>query len=115
MTHPEWRDPTTPEVLSAVCRAFDIELASSQTSEVESRWAALHGILRARIEYLFVHEFEMLLAALYRIDVNEDHATAAFALRDPPMVAARLADLVIARQVEKLKRPRMADVEDELT
>jgi hypothetical protein len=100
--------------LDGVCRAFDIQPASAAGLEMEARLAALHAVLSARIEFLLVHEFEMLLAALYRIDVDEDRAAQAFALRDPPVVASRLADLVIARHLEKRKRPRTADVEDEL-
>jgi hypothetical protein len=61
----------------------------------------LRAALTARIGQMLASGFEQLLAALYRMDVAEEKAQQAFLLRDPPRVAARLADLVLERHAEK--------------
>lgn len=50
---------------------------------------------------LLLHDMERLLGILYRIDVKEEKVKEAFAQHDPRLIAPRLADLIIGRELQK--------------
>jgi hypothetical protein len=56
-----------------------------------------------RIGEMLDAEYEQLLAALYRLDVPEEKAQAAFLLNDRSAIAGRLAEIVVERQVERVR------------
>lgn len=64
---------------------------------------AIKEHLTERIVYLLLHEMERLLHILYRIDVNEKHVKACFAQNDPNKIAPMLADLIIERELQKIR------------
>ena len=94
-THPPTdADDLLDEPADLMRAAFEIEQAGLTEEE-------LRVALAARIEQMLASGFEQLLAALYRMDVDEGKAQPAFLLREPPRVAAALANLVLERHAEK--------------
>ena len=85
----------------AICSEFEIEVAGeglmAQTCSLET----LREMLSKRIRAMLYHDFEQLMAALYRIDVDEPKAQVALRERDAVRASDRLAELIIERQVEK--------------
>jgi len=67
---------------------------------------ALRRKLIASVDDLLKHRRNYLMSVLYRIDVSESLVVAA--LRDLPIdeIAPRLADLIIERQIEKVRSRR---------
>ena len=65
------------------------------------------GFLRARlseiINYLIDNDYGRLLNAMYRLDISENLFREAFDKLKGEEVASRLADLVIEREMEKIK------------
>ena len=59
--------------------------------------------LTAFINDLINHDFEKLVFYLYRIDVNEAKMKKLLDLRDGENAAGLIADLIIERQIEKIK------------
>ena len=58
------------------------------------------------IRYLLDKDFEKLLHAMYRIDINEDKLKAVLASPSPDEVAPNLAQLVIEREMQKVETRR---------
>ncbi len=52
------------------------------------------------VEHLLLRDFQQLINALYRIDVDENNAREAFA--SDGNVAEKLADLIIEREMKKV-------------
>ena len=59
--------------------------------------------LTAFINDLINHDFEKLVFYLYRIDVNETRMKQLLDQRDGENAAGLIADLIIERQIEKIK------------
>ncbi len=86
-----------PEDLAAaiLCREFNLSSAHENPALEEVRlW------LTGRLKELIDHQQEQLFRILYRIDIPESKAMEALASSG---AAARLADLIIARQIEKAR------------
>ena len=66
----------------------------------------LHDMLSARIREMLTDDFDQLLSILYRVDVSEERAREAMQQDDLDGVAHELANLVLARHVEKLMARR---------
>ena len=62
--------------------------------------------LADRIESLLQHRRELLMSLLYRIDVKESLVVDALRRLPPDEIALRLADLVIERQLQKVRSRR---------
>ena len=60
----------------------------------------LHAALSQRISYMIDHDFEFLMQALYRIDVNELRVQKVFS-GDGDNPADELATLIIERELKK--------------
>ena len=59
--------------------------------------------LTEKIQDLIDHQIERLWNILYRIDVNENRAREAISQCEPGELAAALAEMVLERQIEKIK------------
>lgn len=59
--------------------------------------------LASHVNELINHDFEKLVFNLYRIDVNEARMRALLAQKDGENAAALIADLIIERQLQKIK------------
>jgi len=73
------------------------------------RWDDVSEFRRALIErivYLLECDAERLMAILYRVDVSEDAVTGVFRERVPENIAPALADLIIERQMRKVRTRR---------
>lgn len=54
------------------------------------------------VSYLIDEDFERLLNAMYRIDINEDKFKVALTLDPPSKIAPAIAQLIIDRELEKV-------------
>ena len=59
--------------------------------------------LASHVNELINHDFEKLVFNLYRIDVNEARMRALLAQKDGENAATLIADLIIERQLQKIK------------
>jgi organic radical activating enzyme len=62
----------------------------------------LHEKLTLVIEHLLRNNFEKLCHAMYRLDVSERKYQEVLTATDPSGISARLADLVIEREMQKV-------------
>lgn len=63
----------------------------------------LKGKLTLHINYLINHDFEKLVSLLYRIDVSEPRLRNLLNQTEGEGAAALITDLIIERQLEKIK------------
>jgi hypothetical protein len=68
--------------------------------------------LRERVLDWLNHDFDKLRRVLYRIDVSEAAARAAFDALEAPLVADRLTDLLIEREMQKIKTRNTSNTND---
>ena len=85
------------DLISDINQSLEISLPDTLSSE------ELRGKLVAHINYLINHDFEKLVFYLYRIDVNESKMKHLLDQREGENAAELIADLIIERQVEKIK------------
>lgn len=55
------------------------------------------------ISYMLEHQFEKLCNTMYRLDVSEKKFNEVLASNDPAEIPGKLADLVIEREIMKVK------------
>lgn len=55
------------------------------------------------VAYLLDNDFERLINALYRLDINEEKFKLALAGFGETEVAQKIADLIISREIQKIK------------
>ena len=67
----------------------------------------LHEKLTLVIEHLLQNNFEKLLNAMYRLDVSEKKFHEVLTGSDVSEVGSKLADLVIEREMQKVKTREM--------
>lgn len=78
-----------------------------QNLEVDSYSGALqkaaleHWLTDRILGLLHAGRTEFLLQVCYRVDLDEEKVQNAFALREPPVIAAELAHLLLARELRK--------------
>lgn len=100
-----------PDAVAALSRAFalqplDQRLDAGETVTLEE----IRACLVDHLVQLLDQNPALLMSHLYRIDVAESDVKAVFATCDPPAVPERLADLIIARQLQKIElRERYRD------
>lgn len=63
----------------------------------------LKNILSKKIQLLLEKDVEKLLQILYRVDINENKSKIAFSKKSVSLIALNLAELIIQRQIEKMK------------
>lgn len=56
-----------------------------------------------KLKDLYEHNYELLLNTLYRIDVSENKLSELFSGQDRDDIPGRLADLIIERQLQKIR------------
>jgi hypothetical protein len=66
----------------------------------------LHKALSERIVYFLRSDMDKLMQALYRIDVDDQETDQAFNLGEIHMIAEKLSELIIRRQLKKLNYSR---------
>ena len=62
----------------------------------------LRAYLTKKIAELLDTNYQKLINILYRIDVNEDKLNELFGSKNREFIPARLADLIIERQIQKI-------------
>ncbi len=82
----------------------DLDLQDSQIIAVpEFDFNGLKNYLKAAISRLLDNDFNRLINAMYRIDIPEDQLADALNTPDPSRVASKIADLVIQRELQKVR------------
>ncbi|MGA7304608.1 MAG: hypothetical protein WBW88_07020 [Rhodothermales bacterium] len=92
-----------PEIARHVGAATDSKRELVEASGVLS---TLRNQLIRQIDALLTHRRELLMSVLYRVDVRESLVIDAFQNVPLEELASRLADLIIERQVEKVRSRR---------
>ncbi len=72
-------------------------------SDEEKAYEELKKHLADRIAQMIDHSFDKFVNILYRIDVSEEKFREVLANYQPPEVPEKLAELIILRQMEKVK------------
>ena len=85
------------EIISDINQSLEISLPDTISSE------ELREKLIVHINHLINHDFEKLVFYLYRIDVNETKMKILLEQKEGENAAGLIADLIIERQVEKIK------------
>lgn len=67
------------------------------------RFEEFRQYLIKKIEYLYEHNYNLLINTLYRIDVSETKLSELFGGKNRDNVPERLADLIIERQFQKIR------------
>jgi hypothetical protein len=70
-----------------------------------SEWQSLIELkvyLMKKLSVLLDTDYDKLINTLYLIDLNEEKLHKIFSLRDNNIISAKLADLIIDRQMEKI-------------
>jgi hypothetical protein len=85
------------ELVPAINQSMEIELPATGTHE------QLREKLSVVINDLINHDFEKLVFHLYRIDVDEARMRAVLANKADENAGGLIADLIIERQLQKIK------------
>ncbi|HEY5564157.1 MAG TPA: hypothetical protein VIL33_01110 [Rhodothermia bacterium] len=96
-------DDLLPAIGQALSDREDTKAELISSSDVLE---TLRRELADRIESLLQHRRELLMSLLYRIDVKESLVVDALRRLPPDEIALRLADLVIERQLQKVRSRR---------
>ncbi len=97
-----------PEVLSKSAKDFStnkIEISSEETG-IES-YDLLKEYLAQKVAELMDNDFERFLNSLYRIDINERKIKEVLIDKNILSIPEKIADLIIERQIERIKYQRM--------
>lgn len=92
--------PINSDLIPEINNSLHLQLAESLSYE------ELHTKLSAEINHLINHDFEKLVYYLYRIDVNEIRMRNLLDQQKGENAAKLIADLVIERQLQKIKSRR---------
>ena len=84
------------ELTATLARNWDIECQEGAV------WAELKAALMGRLKELIAHDFERLVQAMYRMDVQESKFAAAMACSSVNEQAAALAEIVLERELQRL-------------
>lgn len=89
--------PVNKDLVPEINQSLEISLPDSISLEELKEKLVLH------INYLINHDFEKLVFYLYRIDVNESRMKYLLDQKEGENAAELIADLIIERQLEKIK------------
>ena len=89
-------------------------VGAPSTLEASAQWESFHAALKARVVQMLGSEFEKLQSILYLMDVDEDKASRAFAIRDRDESAAQLATLMMNRHVARMRTRQQRSEEFDL-
>jgi hypothetical protein len=85
-----------PKIISEISSSLEIELTSNASND------EIRSALTDRINYLITHDFNKLVAILYRIDINEKVLRRKLETEEKD-AGAVIAEMIIERQIEKSK------------
>ena len=85
------------DLIPAINDSFEISLPA------DISFQELKEKLAAHINHLINHDFEKLVSLLYRIDVNENKIRQLLEQQGGEDAAGLIADLIIERQLQKIK------------
>ena len=80
----------------------DFHLEEKQVELVSQDMQEFREKLRMLINYMLDNEFEKLLNAMYRLDINEEKFKLVLSNQESPDVGLDIADLVIEREMQKV-------------
>ena len=86
--------------------AVDLHLEKDEAMLNISNIETIKKKLIEVINMLLQNDYHRLVNAMYRLDINEKLFRETISGLHSPGVAARLADLVIDREIEKVKTPK---------
>lgn len=81
----------------------DFNLDTEQSLLEVGHLDELREKLEKIVAYLLDNEFERLLNAMYRLDINEDKFKIALSGMGKKVISEEITDLIITREIEKLK------------
>ena len=96
-------DDLTKEALDAFARSFDIAPEAALAQGHRLTLEDVRRFLIPKITTLLDRNPEMLMHILYRVDVAERDVKQVFGASSPKDIPTHLADLLIERQLLKLK------------
>lgn len=96
------QNPGGMEVLSGLI-IRDLNLEEENNAVFANNLEELKSKLEKIIAYLLDNEFERLLNAMYRLDINEDKFKEAFAFSGSQGISSRIAELIIEREIQKVE------------
>jgi hypothetical protein len=99
--------PLVPETLAALSDAFAVPVPASADLE------AVRRFLAGKVAELLDRNPAMLMSILYRVDVAERDVKRALAEESPESMPRCLADLLIERQLQKLRLRRQYRADDD--
>lgn len=95
-------DPGKLKVLSdLIVRDLNLEEESSQI--IGNNLGDLKSKLEKIIAYLLDNDFERLLNAMYRLDINEDKFKEALIIDGGKSISKRITELIIEREIQKIE------------
>ena len=99
------------DLISDINQSLEISLPDTISLEELKQKLSLH------INHLINHDFEKLVYYLYRVDVNENKMRQLLEQKEGENAAGLIADLVIERQLQKIKsrqqfRQRDKDIDE---
>ena len=81
----------------------DLHLEPEQSLDQIGHLDELKEKLEKIVAYLLDNDFERLLNAMYRLDINEEKFKMALSGIGKKAVSAEITDLIISREIQKLK------------
>ena len=81
----------------------DFNLDTEQSLLEVGHLDELREKLEKIVAYLLDNEFERLLNAMYRLDINEDKFKIALSGMGTKAISEEITDLIISREIQKLK------------
>jgi hypothetical protein len=96
------QNPGEMEVLSGLI-IRDLNLEEENSVVFSNNLEELKSKLEKIIAYLLDNEFERLLNAMYRLDINEDKFKEALAFNGSQDISSRITELIIEREIQKVK------------
>ena len=87
------------ETAALISKDFGLEASAEAFVDLD----ALRDALAIRVAELLDTNLHLLLSLLYRIDVQEARVKAALTQADPATLPTQLADLIIERQLQKVR------------
>jgi hypothetical protein len=90
-----------PSLLEKLSKDFSLEKGESLPVAVDL--SAIRKYLIERLKEMMSYDYERFLNSLYRIDVSESKVQAILHSKDKFSVTEKLADLIIERQLLRIK------------
>ena len=85
-----------PGIISEISSSLEIDLTSKASND------EIRSAITERINYLVTHDFNKLVAILYRIDISEKLLKTKLETEEKD-AGAIIADMIIERQIQKIK------------